>query len=186
VENTQRKQQAPPKPKRNQRLLETESNKIKTFASQKKLLNEYYNWDVVFPATTIHQNSILYRDDAQNQSYRNKLKIMSEKMATMGGRGQLGNDFGGSTKELSPRKMKSVTLDTKLTKSEISLNLIKDADSAKVSSSLLNMIGIPFNWKSRMLSNRVEANQQQKKKTNLLTNFWRKRRNEVGILCNER
>lgn len=103
-------------------------------------------------------------------------------MATMGGRGQLGNAFGGSTKELSPRKTKANTLlDHKLARSEISLNCIKDEQSSgKISSSLLNLIAIPFNWKSRQLANKSES--KDKKKTNMLTNLFKKRR----IMCNKR
>lgn len=156
----------------------------KTFATQKKLLNEYYNWNVDFPSTTIHQNSILFRDAAQNESYRRKLKVMSEKMMTMGGRGQLGNDFGGSTKELSPRKRKNNSLlDYKLTRSEISLNAIKDdaASGGKISSSLLNLIAIPFNWRSRQLTNKSE-NSKDKKKPNMLMNLFKKKR----VMCNKR
>lgn len=101
-------------------------------------------------------------------------------MMTMGGRGQLGNDFGGSTKELSPRKMNSRTLgDLKMTKSEISLDCIKD--DRKISSSLLNLIAIPFNWRSRQLVNRSE-NSKDKKKPSMLTNLFKKKR----IMCNER
>lgn len=156
----------------------------KTFATQKKLLNEYYNWNVDFPSTTIHQNSILFRDAAQNESYRRKLKVMSEKMMTMGGRGQLGNDFGGSTKELSPRKRKNNSLlDYKLARSEISLNCIKDdaASGGKISSSLLNLIAIPFNWRSRQLTNKSE-NSKDKKKPNMLMNLFKKKR----VMCNKR
>lgn len=177
------------KPKKsNQRAEIVEPYKLRTFASQKKLLNEYYNWNVEFPSTTIHHNSILYRDAAQNQSFRNKLKIMSEKIMTMGGRGHLGNDFGGSNKELSPRKVQNgrFLLENKLAKSEISLNQIKDDPSAtKLSSSLLNMIAIPFNWKSRLLTNKNNAS--IKKKPNMLTNFWRKKRiGNAGLACNKR
>lgn len=155
----------------------------KTFATQKKLLNEYYNWNVDFPSTTIHQNSILFRDAAQNESFRNKLKIMSEKMMTMGGRGQLGNDFGGSTKELSPRKKnRSTLLNYKFAKSEVSLSRIKDEQSSStISSSLLNLIAIPFNWRSRQLTNRGDSN-RDKKKSNMLTNLFKKKR----IMCNKR
>lgn len=184
VKNTQtiRKQQPPPKPKRNsiQRALVTE--KAKTIGSQKKL-TENYNWNVVFPQTQIHQNSILYRDAAQNASYRNKLQIMSEKIMTMGGRGQLGNEFGGSTKELSPRKTvknSSLLYDNKHAKSEISLNQIKDENK----STLLNMIAMPFNWKSRMLMSRNEV--KKTAKPNMLTNFWRKKRIGDGYTCNKR
>jgi hypothetical protein len=171
------------KPKPSQRKLVTESRKEKTFASQKKLLNEYYNWNVDFPATTIHQNSILYRDAAQNESFRKKLKVMSEKIMTMGGRGHLGNDFGGSTKELSPRKKNCNTLsDLKLAKSEISLNCIQNEQSSgKISSSLLNLIGIPFNWRSRQLMSKSDNN-KDKKKSNMLTNLFKKKR----IMCNTR
>lgn len=151
----------------------------KTFATQKKLLNEYYNWNVDFPSTTIHQNSILFRDAAQNESYRNKLKIMSEKMMTMGGRRQLGNEFGGSTKDLSPRK-RNLLLDHKFAKSEINLNSIKNEQS-KVSSSLLNLIALPFNWRSRQLANKCDKG-KDKQKTNMLINLFRKKR----IMCNER
>lgn len=157
-------------------------SKPKTFASQKKLLNEYYNWNVEFPSTTIHENSILFRDAAQNESFRNKLKIMNKRMMTMGGRGQLGNDFGGSTKELSPRKTKANTLlDLKQARSEISLNCIKDEQaSGKISSSLLNLITNPFNWRPRQLANKSEN--KDKKKTNMLTNLFKKKR----IMCNKR
>lgn len=110
---------------------------------------------------------------------------MSEKIMTMGGRGHLGNDFGGSTKELSPRKtVKNATLlyDNKHAKSEISLNQIKDENK----SSLLNMIAMPFNWKSRMLVNRNEA-KKATSKPNLLTNFWKKKRvGGAGLSCNKR
>ena len=154
----------------------------KTFATQKKLINEYYNWNVDFPSTTIHENSILFRDAAQNKSYRNKLRIMSEKMMTMGGRGQLGNDFGGSTKELSPRKKNQTLLDYKFAKSEVSLNYIKDEQSrSKTSSSLLNLIAMSFNWRSRQLTNRSDS-RRDKKKTNMLTNLFKKKR----IMCNKR
>lgn len=155
----------------------------KTFATQKKLLNEYYNWNVDFPATTINQNSILFRDAAQNESFRKKLKVMSEKMMTLGGRGALGNDFGGSTKELSPRKARTNTLlDYKLTKSEISLNCIQNEQtSGKFSSSLLNLIAMPFNWRSRQMAHRSENN-KDKRKPNMLMNLFKKRR----IMCNER
>lgn len=186
LKNTQEqasKQQAPPKPKRNniQRALVTE--KTKTSSSQKKS-SEHYNWNVVFPQTQIHQNSILYRDAAQNASYRNRLRIMSDKIMTMGGRGQLGNDFGGSTKELSPRKtVKNASLlyDNKHAKSEISLNQIKDENK----STLLNMIAMPFNWKSRMLMSRNEV--KKPAKPNMLTNFFKKKRIGVGgYTCNKR
>lgn len=182
MKNTQLRAPAPRKPKPSPRKLLTEPKK--TFANQKKLLNEYYNWNVDFPATTIHQNSILFRDAAQNESFRNKLKVMSEKIMTMGGRGHLGNDFGGSTKELSPRKVKSNTLfNPNLARSEISLNYIKDEPSSgKISSSLLNLIGIPFNWRSRQLTSRSENNNKDKKKTNMLTNLFKKKR----IECNKR
>lgn len=142
---------------------------------------------MVFPQTTIHKNSILYRETALNTSYRNQLKFMSEKIMTMGGRGHLGNDFGGSTKELSPRKIvKNATLlyDDKHSKSEISLNQIKDENK----STLLNMIAMPFNWKSRMLmsrNNEVKKNSAGKS-SNMLTNFWRKKRIGVGLTCNKR
>lgn len=104
-------------------------------------------------------------------------------MMTMGGRGQLGNDFGGSTKELSPRKMKSITLmNEKLAKSEISLNCIKDEQSSgKVTSSLLNLIAIPFNWRSRQLTNK-SGSSRDKKKTNMLMNLFGKKR----VMCNKR
>lgn len=181
LKNTQeqsRKQQAPTKPKRNiiQRAIVTE-----TKISNQKKPSDHYNWNVVFPQTQIHQNSILYRDAAQNASYRNKLRIMSEKIMTMGGRGQLGNDFGGSTKELSPRKtVKNATLlyDNKHAKSEISLNQIKDENK----STLLNMIAMPFNWKSRMLMSRNEV--KKPAKPNMLTNFFKKKR--IGYTCNKR
>jgi hypothetical protein len=180
VKNTPLSISIPTKPKPKQRTLGTEPKK--TFATQKKLLNEYYNWNVDFPSTTIHQNSILYRDAAQNESFRKKLKVMSERMMTMGGRGQLGNDFGGSTKELSPRKMKSNSLmDCKLTKSEVSLHFIKnEQSSAKVSSSLLNLIALPFNWRSRQLANKSEN--RDKRKPNMLMNLFKKKR----VMCNER
>lgn len=157
--------------------------KTKTFATQKKLLNEYYNWNVVFPETTINRNSILYRDAAQNESFRKKLQVMSEKMMTLGGRGALGNDFGGSTKELSPRKTKSNTLmDYKLTKSELSLNCNQnERRSGRFSSSLLNLIAMPFNWRSRQMANRSENN-KDKKKPNMLMNLFKKKR----VMCNER
>ena len=145
---------------------------------------EHYNWNVVFPQTTIHRNSILYRETALNTSYRNQLRIMSEKIMTMGGRGHLGNDFGGSTKELSPRKaVKNATLlyDDKHSKSEISLDQIKGENKV----SLLNMIAMPFNWKSRMLMNKGEV-KKSSPKANLLTNFWRKKRVGVGLTCNKR
>lgn len=103
---------------------------------------------------------------------------------TMGGRGGLlGNDFGGSTKELSPRKRKKNALeDFKLAKSEISLNRIKDGESSgKISSSLLNMIAMPFNWRSRQLTNKSEIN-KDKKKTNMLMNLFKKKR----VMCNKR
>ncbi|CRK88356.1 CLUMA_CG002133, isoform A [Clunio marinus] len=161
-----------------------EPKNTKTFATQKKLLNEYYNWDVVFPSTTIHRNSILYRDAAQNESFRKKLKIMSDKMMTMGGRGQLGNDFGGSTKELSPRKVNSNTLlnDSKLARSEISLEFIKnERSSGKLSSSLINLITMPFSWRSRQVTNKSEIN-KDKKKPNMLMNLFKKRR----VMCNEK
>lgn len=172
-----------PRTKQNQRVSEIESKK-KTFASQKKLLNDYYNWNVDFPATTIHQNSILYRDAAQNESFRKKLKIMSEKMMTIGGRGQLGNDFGGSTRELSPRKTKANTLlDSKLTRSEISLKTCvnDEPSSSKISSSLLNLIAIPFNWRSRQLANKRD-NSRDKRKANMLMNLFKKKR----VMCNKR
>jgi hypothetical protein len=183
VKNTQHRTLSPTKPKPSQRKLVTEPIKGRTFASQKKLLNEYYNWNVDFPSTTIHQNSILFRDAAQNESFRKKLKVMSEKIMTLGGRGHLGNDFGGSTKELSPRKVNSKTLaDLKLAKSEISLNCIQNEQSSgKISSSLLNLIGIPFNWRSRQLTNRCDNN-KDKKKPNMLTNLFKKKR----IMCNKR
>jgi hypothetical protein len=106
---------------------------------------------------------------------------MSEKMMTMGGRGQLGNDFGGSTKELSPRKIKSNTfINDKHAKSEISLNCIKDERSGgKVSSSLLNLIAIPFNWRSRQLATKSEGTRE--KKRNMLMNLFKKNR----ITCNK-
>lgn len=108
---------------------------------------------------------------------------MSEKMMTLGGRGALGNDFGGSTKELSPRKVKANTLlDYKLTKSEVSLNLIQSEQSnSKFSSSLLNLIAMPFNWRSRQMANRSECN-KDKRKPNMLMNLFKKKR----IMCNER
>jgi hypothetical protein len=183
VKNTQHRASEPSKPKPSQRKVVTEPDKKKTFANQKKLLNEYYNWNVVFPSTTIHQNSILFRDAAQNESFRKKLQVMSEKIMTMGGRGHLGNDFGGSTKELSPRKQKSNTIsEMKLAKSEISLNCIQNEQSkGGVSSSLLNLIGIPFNWKSRQLTSKSD-NSRDKKKPNMLTNLFKKKR----IMCNKR
>lgn len=103
---------------------------------------------------------------------------------TMGGRGQLGNDFGGSTKELSPRKRKNNSLlDYKLTRSEISLNCIQNdaASGGKISSSLLNLIAIPFNWRSRQLTNKSE-NSKDKKKPNMLMNLFKKKR----VMCNKR
>lgn len=101
----------------------------------------------------------------------------------MGGRGQLGSDFGGSTKELSPRKKnRNTLLDFKFTKSEVSLNYIKDEQiKPKISSSLLNLIAIPFNWRSRQLTN-ISDNRKDKKKTNMLTNLFKKKR----IMCNKR
>lgn len=104
------------------------------------------------------------------------------------GRGNFGNDFGGSNKELSPRKVKekNLLLSIKLTKSEISLNQIKDESTraSRASSTLLNMIGMPFNWKSRMLTKRMD---DKKKSTNMLTNFWRKKRIGIsGFACNKR
>lgn len=105
-------------------------------------------------------------------------------MMTMGGRGELGNDFGGSTKELSPRKRKTNTLlDYKQTRSEISLNqCIKDEESKGTkSSSLLNLIAIPFNWRSRALTSKNEIN-KDKKRANMLTNLFKKKR----IMCNKR
>lgn len=109
---------------------------------------------------------------------------MSDKMMTLGGRGALlGNDFGGSTKELSPRKVKANTLlDYKLTKSEVSLNFIQnEQSSSKFSSSLLNLIAMPFKWRSRQMANRSEHN-KDKKKPNVLMNLFKKKR----IMCNER
>lgn len=183
MKNTQQRKSTPTKPKSSQRKLVTDSKNTKTFASQKKLLNEYYNWNVDFPSTTIHQNSILFRDEAQNQSFRKKLRVMSDKMMTLGGRGQLGNEFGGSTKELSPRKKNCNTLsDLKLAKSEISLNCMQNEQAnGKISSSLLNLIGIPFNWRSRQLTTN-NNNQKDKKKPNMLTNLFKKKR----IVCNKR
>lgn len=108
-------------------------------------------------------------------------------MMTLGGRGQLGNDFGGSTKELSPRKVnKNLLIDKKLVKSELSLNHAKDNSevSPKVSSSLLNLL-IPFSWKWRVLTNRSDGN-KDKKKSNMLTNFWKKKRVDTGVMCNKR
>lgn len=171
------------KPKIPQRDEPINQRNPKTFATQKKLLNEYYNWNVEFPSTTIHHNSILFRDDAQNESFRNKLKIMNKKMMTIGGRGHLGNEFGGSTRELSPRKKKANTLlDLKQARSEISLDCIKDEQSrGKISSSFLNLIGIPFNWRSRQMANKSES-KDKKKTTNMLTNLFKKKR----IMCNKR
>lgn len=182
AKNTPKRAAAPQKPKTPLKEPEINQRKIKTFATQKKLLNEYYNWNVDFPSTTIHQNSILFRDAAQNESFRKKLQMLNKRMMTMGGRGHLGNDFGGSTKELSPRKTKANTLlDLKQARSEISLNCIKDEQSSgKISSSLLNLIAIPFNWRSRQLANKNEN--KDKKKTNMLTNLFKKRR----IMCNKR
>lgn len=186
TKNTQRKQQPPPKPKRNN--IQQKSKTLNDIQKKSSAHHNYnYNWNVVFPQTQIHQNSILYRDAAQNASYRKKLQIMSEKIMTMGGRGHLGNDFGGSTKELSPRKtVKNATLlyDNKHAKSEISLNQIKDENK----SSLLNMIAMPFNWKSRMLMNRNEVKKTATSKPNLLTNFWKKKRvgGTAGLTCNKR
>jgi hypothetical protein len=188
---------APQKPKRTslgqRSTLPPDTSKLKTFADHKKLLSDYYNWNVVFPATAIHENSILYRDAAQKESYRQDLRRMSEKIVTMGGRGHLGSDFGGSTKDLSPRKVKNKSLlfDNKLTKSELSLNQIKDVNGgggsgSRDSSTLLNMIGLPFNWKSRMLTSKSNDTGSKKKSSNVLTNFWRRKRNEVGYTCNKR
>ena len=168
--------------------LPPDTSHLKTFADHKKILNDYYNWNVVFPATTIHTNSILYRDAEQKESYREELKRMSEKVMTMGSHGYLlKSEFGGSNKELSPRKVnmhKSLLYDSNITKSEISLNQMK-SEEARNSSTLLNMIGIPFNWKSRMLT-RKNSDRNNKKKPNMLTNFWKKKRNGVGYACNKR
>lgn len=102
---------------------------------------------------------------------------------TIGGRGHLGNEFGGSTRELSPRKKKANTLlDLKQARSEISLDCIKDEQSrGKISSSFLNLIGIPFNWRSRQMANKSES-KDKKKTTNMLTNLFKKKR----IMCNKR
>ncbi|KAG5671637.1 hypothetical protein PVAND_001828 [Polypedilum vanderplanki] len=200
VKNTQRTSVVsdlvpPVKPKRtsiNQRAtLPPDTSKLKTFADHKKLLNDYYNWNVVFPPTTIHENSILYRDAAQKESYRDGLRRMSMKVMTMGG-GQLGSDFGGSNKDLSPRKMKNKSLlySEKLTKSELSLNQIKhneiNSNNNRGSSSLLNMIGMPFNWKSRMLMSKSNDTVTKKKSSNVFTNFLKRKRNGIGYVCNER
>lgn len=186
IRNTQTvKKQPPPKPKRNSIQKVTEKS-TKTTES-KKSSPQHYNWNVNFPQTQIHQNSILYRDAAQNASYRKKLQLMSEKIMMMGGRGKLlGNTFGGSSKDLSPRKtVKNATLlyDNKHAKSELSLNQIKDVKSK--STTLLNMIAMPFNWKSRMLMSRHETKKSEKS-SNLLTNFWRKIRVGNEPQCNIR
>lgn len=185
MKNTQPRTSTPTKPKPSQKAQLTQP-KTKTFATQKKLLNEYYNWNLDFPSTTIHQNSILYRDAAQNESFRKKLRVMSDKMMTMGGRGQLGNDFGGSTKELSPRKVNTLgvtSMDHKLARSEISLNQIKsEQSSGTISSSLLNLIAHPFNWRSRQMTNKSDNVRGDKKRPNMLSNLFKKKR----IMCNER
>lgn len=134
----------------------------------------------------------MYRDTALNNSFRNKWKLVSEKMMTMGS--NLGNDFGGSTKELSPRKINNakLLLEQKHAKSEISLNQIKDEETKAQTSYLLNMIGLPFNWKSRMLMNRNSgrnnnsSSEKTKKRPNLLTNFWRRKRIGDTLTCNKR
>lgn len=187
----------PAKPKRNiqqkaSTLQPDQSTKPVTFGERKQNFQDYYNWNVVFPPTTIHENSILYRETALNNSFRNKWKLMSEKMMTMGS--NLGNDFGGSTKELSPRKIKNakLLLEQKHAKSEISLNQIKNDDTKAQTSVLLNMIGLPFNWRSRMLMNKNSNNkngsnsEKTKKRPNLLTNFWKKKRIGDALTCNKR
>lgn len=136
-----------------------------------------------FPSTKIHENSILFRDDAQMESFRRKLRIMGEKSMTMG-RVNLGNTFGGSCKELSPSKMKNKTLlDNKLAKSELSLNDVQKSSVKNISSSLLNLIAMPFNFKSRSIAS--QQNNRDKKKTNVLTNLWRKKRND-GLVCTKK
>lgn len=183
VKNTQNTVQTLSQPKRDQRRLQTEPKKPKTFATQKKLLKEYYNWNVDFPSTKIHENSILFRDDAQMESFRRKLRIMGEKSMTMG-RVNLGNTFGGSCKELSPSKIKNKTLlDNKLAKSELSLNDVQKSSVKNISSSLLNLIAMPFNFKSRTMAS--QRHNRDKKKNNMLTNLWRKKRND-GLVCTKK
>lgn len=138
-----------------------------------------------FPSTKIHENSILFRDDAQMESFRRKLRIMGEKSMTMG-RVNLGSNFGGSCKELSPSKIKNKTLmDNKLAKSELSLNDVqKSSVKNTVSSSLLNLIAMPFNFKSRTMAS--ERNNRDKKiRNNVLTNLWRKKRHD-GLVCTKK
>lgn len=148
----------------------------KTFATQKKLLNEYYNWNVEFPSTTIHQNSILYREAALQESFRRKLRIMSDRMMTLGGK----MEFGGSNMELSPRKRGCTTLnDLKSAKSEISLDQMRNESAAKLSSSLFNLLAAPFTWTTRQFANKSD---KEKKKANILTNLFKKKR----IMCNKR
>lgn len=152
----------------------------KTFASQKKLLNDYYNWNVDFPSTTIHQNSILYRDSALNESFRRKLQIMSDRMMTLGAK----REFGGSNMELSPRKFGCMTLsDLKTAKSEISLNQMRDESAAKLSSSLFNLLTAPFSWTTRQFANKNRSSDDKENpKPNILMNLFRKKR----IMCNSR
>lgn len=183
VRHTQNTVQTLSQPKRDQRRLYTEPKKAKTFATQKKLLKEYYNWNVDFPSTKIHENSILFRDDAQMESFRRKLRIMGEKSMTMG-RANLGSNFGGSCKELSPSKMKSKTLlDCKLAKSELSLNDVQKSSVRNISSSLLNLIAMPFNFKSRTMAS--QRSNRDKKRNNVLTNLWRRKRND-GLVCTKK
>lgn len=196
VNNTQRKAVVPVKPRRNIQqkaaTLQPDSSKPTTFGERKQNFKEQYNWNVVFPTTSIHENSILYRETALRNSLHNKWKVMSEKMVTMGS-SNLCNDFGGSTKELSPRKLNNakLLLEQKHAKSEISLNQLKNEETKAQTSVLLNMIGLPFNWKSRMLTSRTNNSnssnsEKNKKRPNLLTNFWKKKRIGDALTCNKR
>ena len=75
MNNTQRKAVVPVKPKRNIQqkaaTLQPDSSRPTTFGERKKNFEEHYNWNVVFPQTSIHENSILYRETALRNCNKN-------------------------------------------------------------------------------------------------------------------
>lgn len=105
---------------------------------------------------------------------------MSDRMMTLGG----AMEFGGSNKELSPRKFRGCTTlnDLKTAKSEISLDQMRNESAAKLSTSLYYMLTAPFNWTTRQFANRNRSSDKETTKPNILMNLFRKKR----IECNSR
>lgn len=156
-------------------------NRAKTFSTQKQLLQEKYNWEVEFPSTAIHSNSIMYRDTEQNRSFKIKLRTINDRVM-LGNRLTKEKSFGGSCNNLAVNKVKQgVWFDKKLAKSDQSIVDLNDGrrGSVKNSKSLLNLLSFPFNSANRGKNNNNSMGNLEPSWKRKIVNFWR-RKNRTG------